>query len=309
MVDIYKPSSDDHLSLDELSLYRLMMDYRAENGLPAIPLSKGLTTVAGRHALDTVENERGYVGHNWSDAPYDSADPDTYPNMWEAPQRLGTNYPGYGFEISTGYLGNAIFNYDATPEGSLANWQGSPGHNAVILNEGVWDEPWLAIGVGMKNGVAHVWFGREEDRSVPQIIGTRDRDKIVATRFDDNIKAMRGDDVVKGLGGDDTLRGMAGDDKLNGGGGDDLLVGNAGDDVMIGGAGADRFLFTNRSGNDVIRGFRDNDIMDLKRTSVDSFDDLEISRSGKNTVIEFADTTITLFKVHPSEIDASDFLF
>ena len=55
-VDIYSPTANDGLGLLELELYNLVMDYRARNGLPAIPLSAGLTITAGRHAADTYYN-------------------------------------------------------------------------------------------------------------------------------------------------------------------------------------------------------------------------------------------------------------
>ena len=34
----------------------------------------------------------------------------------------------------------------------------------VIINQGIWsDSNWNAIGVGMKDGIATVWFGVETD--------------------------------------------------------------------------------------------------------------------------------------------------
>jgi hypothetical protein len=163
-VDYRTNTSQDGITADELALYNLIMAYRASLGLPDIPLSKSLSIVAGRHVLDDVENEGAYDGHAWSDAPYNGADPSTYPNMWEMPQRLGTPYPGYGFEISTGFVGEgAIATNHMDPTRALQGWQGSPGHNDVITNAGPWDEPWGAIGIGMYKGVAHVWFGREAD--------------------------------------------------------------------------------------------------------------------------------------------------
>jgi uncharacterized protein YkwD len=47
----------------------------------------------------------------------------------------------------------------------LESWKGSPGHNAVILNEGIWsDSNWKAIGVGIYKGYAVIWFGEEPDK-------------------------------------------------------------------------------------------------------------------------------------------------
>jgi uncharacterized protein YkwD len=78
--------------------------------------------------------------------------------MWEAPQRLGTPYPGNGYEILATVSYGAI-----SPEESLRMWQGSPGHNEVIINQGYWNEPWNAMGVGIYGRYAAVWFGREPD--------------------------------------------------------------------------------------------------------------------------------------------------
>ena len=78
--------------------------------------------------------------------------------MWRKPTELSV-YTDYGFEISYGASGARI-----TPEGALAAWQGSSGHNAVILNEGTWASwPWNAMGVGIDDGFANVWFGTATD--------------------------------------------------------------------------------------------------------------------------------------------------
>ncbi|GHA13103.1 hypothetical protein GCM10007989_04590 [Devosia pacifica] len=161
-VDYRTDSSQDAINAKELELYNLIMDYRATLGLASVPLSEALSTVAARHALDTVENVGTYSGHSWSDAPYDPSNPATYGTIWYAPQRLQTDYPGNGYEISTGYTGN-IASYEMSPERALQNWQGSPPHNDVLTNQGPWDDPWLAIGIGMYKGIAHVWFGHETD--------------------------------------------------------------------------------------------------------------------------------------------------
>lgn len=55
-VDIYAPTPEDTLDLQELGLYRLIVEHRVEHGLPAIKLSHALTVVAGRHVLDTVRD-------------------------------------------------------------------------------------------------------------------------------------------------------------------------------------------------------------------------------------------------------------
>ena len=168
-VDIYAPTANDGLSAEEKALYDLIMAERAKAGLGSIALSKDLTLVAGRHATDSYYNifktglalPEGANLHSWSDAPYysDHSQPAV---MWDAPERLGTDYATAGYEISAaGYT---------TIEGALAGWLGSPGHRSVILNEGIWEGlDWNAIGVGIEyhgdQRYYHVWFGTSEDEA------------------------------------------------------------------------------------------------------------------------------------------------
>ena len=260
--EVTQPSPHDGLSLLELSLYHLIMDYRAENGLAPIPLSLGLTTTAGRHAGDTLYNiwDAGLVLppgtnlHSWSDAPYfaDHSEPEV---MWEAPSRYGTDYPGIGFEISAaGY---------ASVEDALDGWKTSPGHDNVIMNEDIWTtRSWNAIGIGVEidptvstfgGRIYHVWFGSEEDPDgAPGIFGTAGPDSITGTMFDDVIVGRAGDDRLFGGGGDDVLKGGGGDDVLRGGGGHDRLNGGPGNDTLFGGGGND--VLKGGGGNDVLRG-------------------------------------------------------
>ncbi|MEP2757784.1 MAG: CAP domain-containing protein [Hyphomicrobiales bacterium] len=168
----YTNTSEDSIDGDEQTLYNLIMDYRASVGLASIALSKGLTAVAGRHVLDTVYNTGAYEGHAWSDAPYDSSDSSTYPNMWTAPTRIGTTYSDNGYEISTGYVGSSVTTTPMTPQTALDGWKSSPGHNAVIINESPWLQDWLAIGVAIHKGVSHVWFGNSVDPGGAPVINT-----------------------------------------------------------------------------------------------------------------------------------------
>ena len=320
MVDIYLRTADDDLSLDELALYHLMMDYRAAEGLPTIPLSKALTTTAGRHALDTVENVGAYVGHAWSDAPYVSGDSSTYPAIWQAPQRLGTGYGGNGFEISYGFGGAAVRTATVDPARALAAWQASPGHDAVIVNEGPWWAPWEAIGLGIRAGVAHVWFGHVADPDVPTIMGMSAGDAVVGTAYGDIVKAGGGkdtvdggdgDDRLTGSGGGDVLVGAGGDDTLLGGGGNDVLAGGPGDDRLVGGRGRDVFVIEPGVGTDVIGDFRNRqdriDLSDLP--DVDGFGDLAVRRVWRDVVVEAGEATIVIEATRRGAIDADDFLF
>lgn len=147
----------DGLELEEQRLYDLINEYRAENGLPSIPLSYSLTLVANRHVLDLDKNI-GSLTHGWSDCPYNSSDPSTYPCMWNAPQRIGTAYEGYGYENAYGGSGQV------TAGSALSAWRRSGAHNEVILNRGIWqDREWRALGIGIYQGYAVLWVGEEAD--------------------------------------------------------------------------------------------------------------------------------------------------
>lgn len=151
---------------DELKLYRLIMRYRASRGLSQIPLSSSLMHVAQVHARDLTDNRPASGGcnmHSWSGKGSWTAccytpDHRQAACMWNKPREL-TPYTGNGYEISHGMWGASI-----TAEGALRGWQGSPGHNAVILSEGKWSRhPWKAIGIGIYGNYAVVWFGEIDD--------------------------------------------------------------------------------------------------------------------------------------------------
>ena len=162
----------DDLTATEALLVQKIEEYRAQNGLPSIPVSRSLSIVAARHDEDMLYNLGGYqIGipgqnnaHGWSDAAYNALDSSTYSAVWTAPQRLGTAYTGNGYEILTGYLAPFSATVTITPDVALNSWKGSPAHNNVILNLDVWKNiTWTAIGVGMQNGVASIWFGADAD--------------------------------------------------------------------------------------------------------------------------------------------------
>ncbi|WP_448519127.1 CAP domain-containing protein [Rhodoflexus sp.] len=155
------------LSQEELKLYRMMMAYRKANGLPEIPLSSALTFVAQTHCKDLEENPDILTTncnmHSWSNKGKWSpccytSDHRASECMWNKPREL-TKYTGNGFEIS-----HRRFGADVTAETALNSWRNSPGHNNVILNRDIWKSyKWQAIGIGMSNSFATVWFGVERD--------------------------------------------------------------------------------------------------------------------------------------------------
>jgi hypothetical protein len=159
----------------QAELAGLVNAYRREHRLPAVPLSRSLTGVAELHVRD-LELNRPDSGtdprgqrcntHSWSSAgPWTpvcyTPDHRFGSRMWsKASEITGGAYRGDGFEIAAGGPGFAM-----TPAFALSSWQASPLHNAVILQQGKWREPWRAMGVGVYGGYAVIWFGREPDRA------------------------------------------------------------------------------------------------------------------------------------------------
>ena len=147
---------------DEKVLYELIMDYRVSKGLPEIAVSQSLTKVAQLHSHDLSENrpDQGNCNlHSWSKegdwtACCYTSDHAKASCMWDKPKEL-TEYQFPGYEIScTG---------SASPSEAFKAWKKSKHHNAVMVNEGMWEAPWKAIGVGMFKGYATVWFGHHPE--------------------------------------------------------------------------------------------------------------------------------------------------
>jgi hypothetical protein len=155
------------LNKEEQKLYEVMMAYRKSNGLPAIPISEKLTKVAQTHAKDLMDNYKFDPNakcnpHSWSkkgkwtSCCYTS-DHKQAKCMWDKPKEI-SGYAGNGFEIA--YYSSK----GATAEEGLAGWKKSPGHNPLIVNEGIWKQvTWKAIGIGFYGEYGIVWFGEVED--------------------------------------------------------------------------------------------------------------------------------------------------
>ncbi|RYY97655.1 MAG: CAP domain-containing protein [Chitinophagaceae bacterium] len=159
------PGWGQSLTPGESDLYRLVQAYRDSLGLPRIPLSPSLVTVAQAHARDLAQHrpDGGACNtHSWSaSGPWTACcytpDHAQAACMWNKPREL-TRYRGNGYEIACASSG-AI-----SAAGALQSWLGSAGHRSVIANEDAWkDMHWGAIGVGMSGGYAVVWFGVEPD--------------------------------------------------------------------------------------------------------------------------------------------------
>lgn len=160
-----KPMDDtpeSTLSDEEMKLYHMIMDYRKSYGLGTIPISEDLNFVAKEHAKDLQYNgpERGRCNMHswsgegdWSECCY-TADHRNPECMWNKPGEL-TDYSGKGYEIAH-WQSSGI-----SAEKAFRGWKNSPGHNKVMINKGIWDEKWRAIGIGLEGQYATVWFGNE----------------------------------------------------------------------------------------------------------------------------------------------------
>lgn len=166
------------LKADEAELARLINEYRASLNLPAVPVSKSLTLVAQQHAWDSETNGNAWPPpppgktcnmHSWTDR----VNPALQQGTWTPVCYTNAHDNAEGSQIKpkelAGYPGNGVENSyfsismsgGATPAGALAAWKNSPGHNALITEQG-WARP-LAMGVGINGGYAHLWFGYVTD--------------------------------------------------------------------------------------------------------------------------------------------------
>ncbi|MFT4855850.1 MAG: hypothetical protein ACI9UV_000218 [Algoriphagus sp.] len=156
------------MSTEEEKLYQENMEYRRQNGLPPIALSKALTSVAKSHVEDLGVRESAsdsnFNMHSWGEDPkwtsccYTNAHAQAN-CMWNKPKEM-TSYPGAGYEIAHGGSGSFV----ATAETAMSGWKRSAGHNSVILNKSGWEnKAWKAIGIGIQGAYAVVWFGEERD--------------------------------------------------------------------------------------------------------------------------------------------------
>jgi len=172
LLPIYSLAQTVCLTDAEKELYTAIMEYRAKQGLPEIPISVNLTKVAHIHARDLSDN-RPFNDkcnmHSWSKKGVWKAccytdDHKRAQCMWDKPREL-SDYKADGYEIAHGYSNYKTYpGVDATAQTALEGWKKSKGHNMVIVNKGIWkDVKWQAIGIGMYKDFAVVWFGQEID--------------------------------------------------------------------------------------------------------------------------------------------------
>ncbi|MBI4700962.1 MAG: hypothetical protein HY744_07345 [Deltaproteobacteria bacterium] len=143
--------------------------YRQQNGLPAVPLSRALTHVAETHVRDLRDSPSrpGCNAHSWTDrGPWTpccyTPDHAQAQCMWGKPSEL-TQFKATGFEIAIGRPGEAT-GYVLDSQRSLDLWKSSAPHHDVILNRGTWQTAtWRALGTGIIDSHAAAWFAEEAD--------------------------------------------------------------------------------------------------------------------------------------------------
>jgi hypothetical protein len=156
------------LSADEARLAQLINDYRAANGLDAVPISKSLTHVGQTHVRDLhhyqPHTQPGCNLHSWSAQGHwkpvcYTIDHANASGMWDKPREVtGGIYSANGYENA--YSTTGAVNPDAPYE----LWTSHPAHEDVILERGVWaGRAWPAMGVGIYEGYAVLWFGDGTD--------------------------------------------------------------------------------------------------------------------------------------------------
>ncbi|KAB2901650.1 MAG: CAP domain-containing protein [Kofleriaceae bacterium] len=158
------PRSDDSggEADTDLDLCDALNTYRADRGLPPIPVSAALMTVARYHAEDLAANGTGGAScnlHSWtSDDPRWSGCCYTDDNaqaecMWNKPREIAS-YPSPGVEIAARH-GTRI-----TPSTAVAAWAASERHRIVIANDADFaGATWRAMGCAIEAGIATAWFG------------------------------------------------------------------------------------------------------------------------------------------------------
>jgi len=176
VVQVSEVPDDFCISETEWKLYRMINEYRRQYDLPPIPLARSLCYVANTHAKDLFFHNPDVEPcnfHSWSDkGPWKAfcypGDEDKKNSVWDKPKEL-TGYPGKGFEIV--YWENSAVVIDSV----ITFWRSFDYFNGFLMNTGKWKgRQWNAIGIGICQNYATVWFGEVADlKGVPYICGQK----------------------------------------------------------------------------------------------------------------------------------------
>ena len=168
----------------EVELYNMINEYRKLYDLPPIPFSKSLSFVAKAHVRDLFFNhpDQGDCNfHSWSDKG--GWKPFCYPkdekkncSVWDKPKEM-TPYKSKGYEIV--YWENNPVNIDSI----IPFWKSIDYFNSFLIYTGKWQgKKWMAIGVGIYENYAAVWFGEIPDQEgEPGICGQESEKKTITS--------------------------------------------------------------------------------------------------------------------------------
>lgn len=154
-----------------LELANAINQYRQQNGLSPIPISKSLSKVADAHVQDLSTaapmaaecNDHSWTNRgNWTPCCY-TPDHAQAKCMWYKPSEI-TPFKGTGFEISIGQPGEKKAGLVLDAKQAITFWASSPVHNDVMLNKGQWASmTWKAMGAGIVDSHASAWFSDQTD--------------------------------------------------------------------------------------------------------------------------------------------------
>ncbi|MBD3879469.1 MAG: hypothetical protein SR1Q5_07275 [Quinella sp. 1Q5] len=114
-------------------------------------------------------------------------------------------------------------------------------------------------------------------------------DKILGGAGNDSLSGGNGKDTLSGGSGNDKLLGGSNNDCIKGGSGNDSLWGGTGNDSLWGDAGADRFIYAEGDGKDIIYGFENSDTLTLDGLEFTS----SYSKSKGTLALTFDEGSIT----------------
>lgn len=160
--------------------------------------------------------------------------------------------------------------------------------------------------------------------------GGRGDDTLDGGNRNDRMLSGDGNDVLLGGSGEDLMRAGSQNDYMDGGGGNDTmvagagfdtLIGGDGDDVMVGAFNADRFIFADNHGDDVILDFEaTNNAEKIDFSGLSSLNSIfdvigtgsgtaAATQIGSDVLINTGSGTILLENVLYSDLDINDFVF
>jgi hypothetical protein len=157
------------ISSSVMDLYQRINEYRRQNELPPIQISRSLCYVAALHVKDLALHhpDQGPCNfHSWSASG--TWKPFCYPrdenkknSVWDKPREL-TPYPSKAYEIV--YWQNTPLVTDTV----MMVWQSEEYFNGFLLNSGKWSgKQWNAIGIAVGENYACAWFGDAADPEGP----------------------------------------------------------------------------------------------------------------------------------------------